>query len=197
MIKGMVFDLDGVYFKNGTKNFLSNLSLKYGISPEEAKEVYLKSNLMKSYKSGEVSGREFWEWAIKQWGIDATPNELLKLLEEGYEINRKAVNIIKRIRGKGIKSIVCSNNFKERINLLEKRFKFQKDFDYVILSYKYGMLKPELLEKVVEETKMEPGEIVIIDDGEETIKAAKELGYKTILCKDPDMLEEYIKNVLD
>ncbi len=197
MIKGMVFDLDGVYFKNGTKNFLENLSSRYGVSLENAKEVYIKSSLIKQYKKGEISGKEFWGWAIKQWGIDATQKELLKLLEGGYEINPKAVKIIQKIRKEGIKAIICSNNFKERINVLEKKFNFQKDFDYVILSYKYGMLKPELLEKVVEETKMEPGEIVVIDDGEDTIKAAKELGYKTILCKDPDWLEEYIKNVLD
>ncbi len=197
MIKGMVFDLDGVYFKNGTKNFLENLSSRYGVSLENAREVYLKSNLMKSYKKGEISGKEFWDWAIKQWGVDATQKEILKLLEEGYEINPKALKIIQKIRKEGIKAIICSNNFKERINVLEKRFNFQKDFDYVILSYKHRILKPGLMEKIVEKTKMKPGEIVIIDDSEDTIKAAKELGYKTILCKDPDRLEEYIKSILD
>lgn len=195
MIKGIILDLDGTYFKNGTKNFLNNISSRYCVELEKVRESYLKSEFMKKYKRGEIKGKEFWKWAAKEWGIKATQEEIIKTLEEGYEINLKAEKLLQELRKKGIKTIICSNNFKERIDMLEKKFKFQKKFDYVILSYKYGVLKPELLEKVVEKTKMRAEEILVIDDGEDNIKAANELGYKTILCEDPDRIEEYVKKV--
>lgn len=192
MINGIILDLDGVYFKNGTKNFLNNIASRYSIELEKVREVYLKSEFMKKYKRGEIKGKEFWKWAINKWEIKATQEDILKILEEGYELNPKAGKILQDMKKKGIKTIICSNNFKERIDMLEKKFKFQKEFDYVILSYKYGILKPELLEKVIEETKMKAEEILVIDDGEANIKSANELGYKTILCEDPDRIEEYV-----
>jgi len=60
MIKAIIFDLDGVYFKNGKKNFIKNISSKFNISEERVKEVFLKSNMMnKQYKLGKITGKEF------------------------------------------------------------------------------------------------------------------------------------------
>jgi HAD superfamily hydrolase (TIGR01509 family) len=119
----------------------------------------------------------------------------LEILKQGYELNGIAIKLIKKLRVDGVKFIVCSNNFRERIGVLDERFDFLKDFDYIILSYEYGMLKPKLLEKVVEKTKFEPAEIVVIDDGKEIIEEAKRMGFKTILCENPDMIEDYLREV--
>lgn len=45
MIKAITFDLDGVYFVNGKSNFISNL-VKIGVSEDEVKRVFLKSDEM-------------------------------------------------------------------------------------------------------------------------------------------------------
>lgn len=34
MIKAVAFDLDGLYFKNGTENFIKNVSEKFGVRRE-------------------------------------------------------------------------------------------------------------------------------------------------------------------
>ena len=76
--------------------------------------------------------------------------------------------------------------------MLEEKFDFLKDFDYVILSYEEGIKKPELLKKVLEKTDYQPGEILLLDDGEEIIKEASKMGFKTILCENADKIEEYL-----
>lgn len=192
MIKGIIFDLDGVYFKNGKSNFIKNLGLR-GVSEDKAKEVFLKSDLMQKYKEGKVSGEEFWSWAAKMWNLKLTPKELVMLLQKGYEINEKALPLIKKLKNKGVKLIICSNNFKERIETLDERFNFIKDFDYSILSYEFGLLKPELFKKIKEKTGFDNSEVLILDDGANLINGAKKDGFQAILCEDPDKVEEYLK----
>ena len=193
MIKGIIFDLDGVYFKNGTKNFLDAVSFHYGINRDHVAHVYFKSEQMQCYKRGEISGEEYWTWALTELGIQAFPQELLSLLAQGYEVNTQAVQLLHRVREKGIKTIICSNNFKERIDVLEQRFHFQNDFDYVILSYAYGIIKPQLLDSVIEKTKFKAEEILVIDDGKTIISEAQKKGFQTIFCENPDHLENYLQ----
>jgi len=193
MVKGIIFDLDGVYFVGGTTNFLDNVSSKFGLDRDKVLQVYLKSDKMQQYKRGEISGEEFWSWAIEELGIDSTKQELLDILGEGYEVNPLTTELLQKVRAQGIKAIICTNNFRERIELLESRFNFQKDFDHVVLSYKHGILKPDLLTKVEEISGFAPEDILIIDDGEDIIQSAKERGYQTILCEDSSKIPEYLK----
>jgi len=146
----------------------------------------------KQYKNGKISGDEFWNYAIKEWNIKSTPKEILKILQEGYEVNDKAINLMKRLKKNGVKSIICSNNFKERIKVLDERFNFIKNFDFVVLSYEYGIQKPELLKKVIEISRYKPQEILVIDDGETIINEANKMGFKTILCENADKIEDYL-----
>ena len=193
MIKGIIFDLDGVYFKNGTKNFLERVSSVYGVEREKVVETYLKSENMQKYKRNVIDSRRYWSWFISELGIEESPEVLLQLLLEGYEVNEEAIKLLKRVRDKGIKVMVCSNNFKERIELLEKKFLFLKDFDFVILSYEHGILKPDLLDVVLSKTGFNGEEVLLIDDGDSIIKEADKKGFQTVLCLDPNKLELYLK----
>ncbi|MBU0569848.1 hypothetical protein KKB40_03635, partial [Patescibacteria group bacterium] len=59
-IKAITFDLDGVYFINGKKNFINNLG-KLGVSEKEAVKIFLKSDEMnKLYKCGKMTNEEYW-----------------------------------------------------------------------------------------------------------------------------------------
>ncbi|MBI3031854.1 HAD hydrolase-like protein [Candidatus Woesearchaeota archaeon] len=188
MIKAIVFDLDGVYFQNGKQNFIRNVSGKFNIDRNIVADIFLKSNLMTKCKRGEINGDEFWKNAIKIWKIKSTPEELIGILKEGYEVNYSAKKLIQKIRNMRIKAIICSNNFPDRIEALNEKFNFLKDFDFVILSYRYNMLKPELFKKIPEITNFSEEEVIIIDDSADLIKKAKEIGFNTILCDEPDKI---------
>jgi|TARA_Y100000310_G_C20451754_1_gene701076 putative hydrolase of the HAD superfamily len=193
MIKGIVFDLDGVYFKNGKTNFIRNVSEKFNLDKNIVADFFLKSDLMTKYKKGEIEGDEFWKNAIKIWNINSTPEEIISILKKGYEINESAKKLIQDIRNKGFKTIICSNNFPERIRVLNERFNFLREFDFVILSYEYNLLKPELFKKISEVTNFSQEEVIIIDDSPDLINKAKELGFKTILCDNPNRISNELK----
>ncbi|MFZ2152568.1 MAG: HAD family hydrolase [Microgenomates group bacterium] len=197
MIKAITFDLDGVYFLKGKENFIKNLGEKYGISEDEAKRVFLKSEQMNIlYKTGKMNDGEFWNWAASEWKIEAKPAELIDLLISGYEVNEYVAEIVRRVRNNGYKTLICSSNFPARINGLHKRFGFLDNFDAFALSYEIGINKPEkgLYEELVKKSGVAANEIALADDYEPSVAAAKEVGICAFVYKDfEQFLEELNK----
>lgn len=185
MIKGITFDLDGVYFPNGKANFIKALD-NLGVSEEEAKMVFLKSDEMnKLYKLGKMTDEEFWEFARKEWKLDKSPEELINLLIESYDVDEKVVSVVKDLRKKGCKTLICSNNFPARINGLQKRFGFLDNFDTCVFSYEVGAVKPSemIFQSLVSKSSLEPQEIAFADDNEDNLNGAKSVGINAFLYR--------------
>ena len=183
MIKAITFDLDGVYFRNGKSRFIANLA-NLGVSEPEATRVFLKSDEMNlRYKTGALSDHEFWTWALQEWGLDLSVEEIIGLMIEGYDVDSQVVKIVRDVRLKGYKTLVCSNNFAARIDGLQTRFGFLGDFDATAMSYEVGAAKPsrEIFEVLVERAGIFAHEIVFADDDASKLAGANALSIKTFV----------------
>ncbi len=178
MVKAVTFDLDGVYFVNGKSNFIKSL-VSLGVSESEAKRVFLQSDEMNhQYKEGTMTDDQYWTWAAKEWKLDRSPKQLIDLLISGYEIDPNVVDIVKKVRANGCKTLICTNNFPARINGLQTKFRFLDDFDGKAISYEVGSSKPDtgIYQKLIDVSGVKAEEIVYADDHEENIIAAQKLG---------------------
>ncbi|MBI4100036.1 HAD family phosphatase [Candidatus Microgenomates bacterium] len=192
MIKGITFDLDGVYFPNGKPNFIKALG-ELGVSQEEAERVFFQSDEMnKQYKVGKMTDEEFWSWAAKEWRVDKTPQELIELLIAGYDVDPRVVETVKKVRAKGYKTLICTSNFPARINGLQKKFGFLDDFDVAVFSYEVGANKPspKLFEELISRSGLQAAEIVFADDYEENVVAAKTAGIAALHFESFDKFTE-------
>jgi HAD superfamily hydrolase (TIGR01509 family) len=193
MIKGITFDLDGVYFKR-KKSFLDIL-VDLGVSLEKAKEIFSESKEMnKFYKTGKMNDNEFWTWAIKEWNLNISVEEIIKLLIDSYQVNEEVVEVVRKLRERGYKTLICSNNFPARIEGLDKRFNFLNDFDVSVFSYQVGWTKPnkEIFQELVNQSGLKPEEIVFSDDDETKMIGAKEIGINTFLFTN---FEEFLESL--
>ena len=142
-VAAITFDLDGVYFPKGKKEFGEALAKKYGVAEEDFKRVFLKSEQMNvDYKTGEMTDAAFWKWAINEWGIETNWKEIVELMIAGYGVDKRVKKVISDVRKKGYKTVVCSNNFPARVKGLSEKFKFLDDFDAAIFSFEVGATKP-------------------------------------------------------
>lgn len=183
MIKAITFDLDGVYFIKGKENFIANL-VKLGVTEAEVIRVFFKSDEMnKKYKTGEMTDEEYWTWAIKEWGLDKSVDELKQLLISGYEVNKQVEEIVKKVRTNGYKALVCTSNFPARINGLQARFHFLDNFDAWVFSYEVGVNKPDkkIFKELVKRSDVKAEEIVYADDYEISVESAKGVGINAFL----------------
>jgi len=199
-MKAVILDLDGVYFMNGTENFIKNIHKKYAVPINIIEDIYLKSDMMKKYKKGLISGKDFWDYAFTEWKFRSeqkNQEEILEILQEGYELNGKKKEIARLLDIHKIKKIICTNNFPERIDILDEHFDFLKEFDYVILSYEHKMLKPQLLELVSKVSGFDNPDITYFDDDKENIEYARNIGMNAILIKEPSRVLKNLKEILD
>ena len=194
MVKAITFDLDGVYFVNGKSNFIKALG-ELGVSEDEAKRVFLKSDEMNNlYKTGKMTDEEFWSWAAKEWRLNKSQQELIDLLTQGYSVDDNVVNVIKKVRENGYKTLICSNNFPARVNGLHKKFSFLDNFDTPVFSYEVGAAKPseEIFSALIERSRVNADEIVYADDFGEAVKTAKKLGIQALFYEN---FEQFIREL--
>lgn len=195
MIKAITFDLDGVYFPNGKANFIKNL-VALGIPEDEAKRVFLKSREMNElYKNGVWSDVEFWTWAGRRWGFRGAWQELVELLVSGYDVNPDVVSLVKAVRHHGYKTLICSNNFKARIDGLQARFKFLDDFDAYVFAYEVGASKPseKIFQELIKRSGVEASQIVFADDNPDNLAGAQSLGITAFLYEGFDKFISHLK----
>lgn len=193
-IKAVVFDLDGVYFEHGTERFMDALKKRYGLPEEKIREVYFRSPQMSDYKQGKITDSEFWGYAISEWGIPATQEELTNLLLEGYEENPDVLQFIDQLRRQHVKTAACTNNFPARLEGLDQRFGLSERFDVIVASYKEGVLKPDerIFYILADRLGCQPQEIVMSDDREANVQSLQRLGFQAFLYEGLDAFRRRI-----
>lgn len=196
-IKVITFDLDGVYFPNGKANFIKSLG-RLGVSEVEAKRVFLKSDQMnQSYKVGKMTDEEYWSWAIAEWKLDMSWQEMVRIMIDGYDVNPDVEDVVRKLRVSGYKTAICTSNFPARINGLQEKFKFLNDFDIKTLSYEIGVNKPDrkIYEELVRLSNVPPDQIVLADDNASSIAGASAVGITTFLYEDFKKYLDQLKSI--
>lgn len=198
MIKAVVFDLDGVYFEGGTERFIESLISNYGILKDDIVRVYLKSEEMQKYKRGEIDSNAFWQYAIQEWGINVTREEIVKLLIDSYSVNPQTESFVKELKSKGIKTAICTNNFLDRFENLKRKFNLDTHFDVIVTSYQEGITKPsdEIFNILATRLGLQPNEILMSDDREANVEALQRLGFEAFLYQGLDDFILRVNNLI-
>jgi len=197
MIKAVLFDLGGVYFENGTKKFIQNLSDKLNISFAELYPIFREGKSLE-YRKNKISGKDFFAWASKKLDNKVSPQELNHLWVSQYTEIPGIRNIINELKSKEILVTVLSDNVPERIEYLQQKYKFLDLFDDVVLSYEVNLTKasPEIFKLALSRIDIKPNEAVFVDDRELNLQVADKMGIKTILFSSVTDLNNKINNIL-
>jgi len=185
MIKAIVFDLDGmVYIVE--ELFSTHFSREFNVPLEEILEFFKKD--FHTCQENKVDMKEALKKYLQKWKWTQGVDKLLKYWYEEGGLNKEMINIIKKLRKRGIICILCTNNEKYRMNYIKKKYKIDEIFDYIITSCDIGVRKPNkrMLDKILEITKLRQEEIVFFDDKQEVVDAIKELGFVSLIYKDMD-----------
>lgn len=182
MIKAVLFDLGGVYFEDGTKKFLHNLSKETGQTFKELYPVFREGKSLE-YRKNKISGKEFFKWASKLLKNQVSPKQLNHMWVSQYTEIPGIRAIINDLKEKGIKVTILSDNVPERIEFLQDKYKFLDLFDDVVLSYEVNLTKssPDIFKLALKRIKVKPRQAVFVDDREPNLIVAEKLGIKTIL----------------
>lgn len=199
MIKAILLDLGGVYFTDGKKIAAKKIAEKFHLDSDRVSEVMTgSSDIGKKYRRGEITFEEFWEEAKKRLLIDASSEELNRIWFESYEPIVETIEIVGKIKKKGIKLYYLSDSVKERVDFLDEKYKFKENFLGGILSHEVNLTKkdgPRLFRLAVEETRERSEDVVFVDDVRDNVETAIGLGMLGIHFKNPKQLEKDLKKL--
>ena len=181
--KVTLLDLGGVVFQSTGKSnkqiqwkIISELNHKYGYELNIGEDKF--SNFLEEYNEitkQYLSGKEF-----------------LKSVFDTLEINTELIDLIREDSD----IVIVSDNYRENINYISKRYDFQSWAVKQIYSFDYKMEKsnPNLFRRLLEElSEYKKEEIVFIDDSQSKLDSAGKSGIKGILFKNNKQIKEDLK----
>lgn len=186
MITTFLFDLGGVLFTNGTTQFITFLSSRYSLPVDFVKNI-IDGELGTRYREGLISRDEFWAQAIKQLSLTESADTLENQWISGYQLISETKEII-ILLSKKYNLYYLSDNVKERVDALDRRFHFLSLFQGGIFSHEVGVRKPDpkIYRYALSKANVVPSETVFIDDKKTNLEPASEMGITPLLFTTPE-----------
>lgn len=161
------------------------------------------NQLFQRYETGKFTDDEFREIVRQTLGFPLSDKEI----DEAWnalllQIPPDRISLIKNIRKKYPIYLLSNTN---NIHIIKSNQYIKRAFnttlsdlfDKLYLSYEMGLWKPEkaIYQAVLNDLKLQPSEILFLDDNKANIESAKEMGIQTILVEPPTSIIEYFDEI--
>ena len=178
MIKAAIFDWGGVLIENPTEGILQYCREVLGIGAGCMLAAYRK--LIPYLQEGKITEEEFWKGVRRRTGAKGElPASLwFEAFEQSYVEKADVFAVTLELHASGCRTGILSNTEKPTKPLMDREP--YRIFDPIVLSWEVGASKPQrrIFEVLIETLALPPSEILLIDDVEANIRAARELGLR-------------------
>lgn len=204
MIKAVLFDYGGVLTRGGWRgSFKRTIADYFGIAADSLNigtdDVEL--DMLGQYAKGLISTKDFFDELNKRHKTSSaiTPARFLEhpVQKEIHKKSEDVFELAEALRAKGIKTGIASNVQKITADKLHELGHYEH-FEPLILSCEIGISKPEIefYKIAIEQTSSRPNEIVFVDDKEECLEPAKQLGMKVVEAASPEQIVRDVKKII-
>ena len=189
-----LFDLGGVFFDWDPAHFFKDV-----FSSKKEMDYFLNSICNDEWNIQQDSGKLIKD-AEKEL-INKFPNykkEILMYYKNHRKMIKKtfqsSIDILKELKTKNYLCYVLSNWSSETFIGMIDEYPFLKNFDGLIISGDYKLVKPDkkFFELAISKFNLIPNNTIFIDDRIDNIQASQELNFKTIHLTDPYQIKEKI-----
>ncbi len=196
MIKAILLDADGVAI-TPHPYFSQRLQDDFGI-PVENVLPFFKGEF-KLCTVGQADLKQEISKYFPAWGWNKSVDELFDIWFSGEEeTDDDVLRTVDELRLEGIKCYLASDNEKYRARYILNDMGLGKHFDKAFFSCDLGYTKSdqEFFENVIADVKLQPKEILYLDDDPKNIEIAKMQGINSIIYKNIESLRNAIQELI-
>lgn len=196
-IRAVLFDYGGVIVEEGFYNGLVDLAEKQSLHVSSMPEEGMNAVYDSGFVLGQGTAADFWALLRKRTGLEGDDDFLTDYINDGFQIRPWIIELVRRLRAKGYVVGILSDQT-HWLNELDKRDHFFREFDHIYNSYYLGKGKrdPSLFTDVVNDLKLQPGEVLFIDDIENNVQTARTMGLRAILYLDHEGFVSELEDTL-
>lgn len=179
--KAVLLDLGGVVFQSsGISNVqiqwpvITQLNYKYGHELNVGADLF--PNFLRDYNQ------------MTQQQLEGS--RLLKLIFDSLEFNEELLALL----GSQFPIIIASDNYRENIEYISQRFKFNQWAVAQFYSFDLALEKtdPGFFTSVLERIPYKADDLLFIDDSPHKIAAAQQVGIQGIVYRDNKQIRDYL-----
>lgn len=184
MISTVLFDADGVLINAEMASYY--FARKYNLSPETTVEFY--KGPFQDCITGKLDAKDVLPPYLKKWGWQKSVDDFMhEWFEYEHKLDEELIAYVQKLRQKGIKCYVATNQDKHRAQYMLDEMGFKNSFDGLFASAHLGVGKPEkeFFEKVLDKLGVTDKETILFwDDRQENVSGAREFGINAELYTD-------------
>jgi len=201
MIKLFVFDLGNVILpfehrQIATKLYQRSRDKTHILSDEIFTFMFERDcGLINLYETGRMSSDEFFAQLKDRYVLDMNFDEFKDVWNPIFQEDHGVNLAIEYLKGKGYPIFLLSNTNELHFSYIIEQYPIVHALDEWILSFEVGAKKPEkrIYEAIFEKMDVDKNEVFYIDDIDQYVEAAQELGMQGMVFKDAGQLWKLIK----
>jgi putative hydrolase of the HAD superfamily len=177
MSKVVLLDLDGIVIRPRFKYFSEKFSEEYNIPLSEITPFFEGEYRLAA--RGQADVRVALPGYLEKWGWKRGLDEFLNYWFHGERtIDVNVLEVVKKLRERGVKVYFVSDNEKERADYVMNTLRLNDDSDGAFFSYQLGHTKsePEFFREVLSQLGVDAKDVEFWDDDPKNVEVAKEVG---------------------
>lgn len=198
--KTILFDWEGVLGPQDTRPFgwlMRRLESEYKVEYEEA--VKALGSSIGDFLIGSIDNHLFWRRVGERLGVVFTAEFQATIWQEwhGAVPLPEMQQLVQTVKDMGFRVIVFSNILPTSAAEIRRNGGYD-NFDAEVLSYETGYKKPDprIYQKALEVVECRPEECIFIDDREDFLIPAREVGMQTILALNSTQIKNDLLTLL-
>ncbi len=194
-IRAAVFDIGMVLLRFDFSITLKKIEGRCKAGPDQIPVMLWGSGLVDAYDRGRIATDEFARKASTVIGYDGTTEEFIGHWVDIFTPVDSMIARARRWKERGMPLYLLSNTCESHIEFFTARYDLFRMFDGAVYSCRAGLMKPEkaIYEKLLREHALEASATVFIDDREENVRAARELGIRAVQYEDETGLADALR----
>jgi len=189
-IESVIFDWGGVLIDDPRPGLLRYCSEAFGVPLEDYTPV--NDLFLDEFHKGKISEESFWLQISSKLGksMPAARSQWYEAFRSAYVPKQEMFRLASSLHDKGYKTAFLSNTELPAVEFFHEQG--YDIFDVLVFSCVEGVMKPErrIYEITLERLGSKAGQAVFIDDRQDYIRGAKDVGLNTILFKTIDQVKD-------
>ena len=186
MIRNVIFDIGNVLIRYDWKSVLEQFPYSEETKKKVANAVFLSKTWNDRDQGGRTEEEYLQEFIANDPSCEKETREVMQHCLETCVEEPFAKDWVCTIKTQGYRVYLLSNYSKYMFEVGAKKFAFYPEVDGGVISYEILERKPfkPIYETLLAKYDLNPEECVFLDDREENIQTAAELGFHTIQVTD-------------
>jgi len=197
-ILATIWDMGGVLLRTQDRTPRQEMAQRVGMNYEELTSLVFNSPSAIVASLGKATAADHWENVRAT--LKLTAGEFARAPDEFWEGDRLDIDLVNSIRSlrPNYKTALLSNAWDDLRSMIEKKWQIADAFDQIIISAEVGVMKPNLriYQIALERLQVKPSEAVFIDDFQENLESARQVGLQTIHFRNPEQALAELRRIL-